>query len=409
MPYQYANVTEEMKTRLETRTFNQQQAYRPTSLVEENIYQNCTNQRCTREVSYRAANMNHYGTVVRVGGGCSDFYQSLPRQNRNGRPQSPPPLEVSKNFHQTMVYIPYNHIDGYQSPNPYYTVRGVGQGTDPCYATVTNQNQINKRFLEPIYHNQRGAQQSLQQGIHQQGVQSGMQHQQGVHSQGGHPQGIHSQGVHPLGAISQGLQHTQGHEEHLYSSTQMLAKPRLAYPNPGNYDGSVRMSSRSESPLPGQFSTARSTQTPGATMATCNYYPNTRYRPMVGPIGVHNGVVWQGQGDYVTKMNRHSFPAAGPRYPAADNISLTDSESQHSVQMVNGYRGTEVYGGQKDSMPNSPTKPRFIERGVPEGAASVSPQDSNIMAQSTSTMTSPTSPVNPPPTNPKPLFYAMNV
>lgn len=33
---------------------------------------------------------------------------------RNGRPMSPPPQEMSKTYHQTMVYIPYNHIEGYQ-------------------------------------------------------------------------------------------------------------------------------------------------------------------------------------------------------------------------------------------------------------------------------------------------------
>ena len=61
----------------------------------------------------------------------------------------------------------------------------------------------------------------------------------------------------------------------------------------------------------------------------------------------------------------------------ADSISLTDSDSQHSGSLPNGYRQSADLSGYvtKDSIPNSPTKPRFIERGVPEGAASVSPQD----------------------------------
>lgn len=125
-------------------------------------------------------------------------------------------------------------------------------------------------------------------------------------------------------------------------------------------------------------------------MSTCGYYPpNPRYRPMVGPA-------WQGEGNYATKVNRHSFPSVAPRYlivllnlsvkicnkrsvcryPPADSISLTDSDSQHSGSLPNGYRQSDIsMYSTKDSIPNSPTKPRFIERGVPEGAASVSPQD----------------------------------
>lgn len=128
---------------------------------------------------------------------------------------------------------------------------------------------------------------------------------------------------------------------------------------------------------------------------------------MIGPVNAvpPNGLVWQGDGNYVSKVNRQSYP----RYPPSDSISLTDSDSQHSGQMPNGYR-QPIESCYKDSMPNSPTKPRFIERGVPEGAASVSPQDSINAGQTASTMTSPSSPQNPPPPpNTKPLFYAMNV
>lgn len=296
--YQYTS--EELKAR------GYQQPYRPTSLIEENLYQNCTNQRCA--VTYRTSNPQQ---VMRVGGGCSEYYQSLPRQ-RTGRPQSPPPLEISKNYHQTMVYIPYNHIEGYQ-PTGYYS-------NEQVYSRVSNQNQINKRYVEPIY----------QSRIPQ------------AHLDDPHYATIH--------------------------------KNRISYP-------------RSESPLPGQFSTARSTQTP----ATCNYYPpNTvRYRPMIGPINSQNGMLWQGESTYVTKINRHSFPA-GPRYPLQDVSS--DCEPKEN--------------------PSSPTKTRFIERGVPEGAASVSPQDTSAQT--------PTSPQNQNATlqlqpqqqqqqQQKPLFYAMNV
>lgn len=282
------------------------QQYRPTSLIEENLYQNCTNQRCA--VTYRT-NMNSPQPVMRVGGGCNEYYQSLPRA-RTGRPQSPPPQEVSKNYHQTMVYIPYNHIEGYQQPT-YYS-------NEQVYSRVSNQNQINKRYIEPVYQSR----------------------------------------------IS------QAHLEDHYATMPKTRVPFVASTNHLN---------RSESPLPGQFSTARSTQTPAATLTACNYYPANavRYRPMVGPINPHNGMIWQG--DYVTKVNRHSFPGA-PRYPLPDVSSDTDKD------------------------PGSPTKPRFIERGVPEGAASVSPQDTN-----TQSVTSPTSPQNPPGNPQKPLFYAMNV
>ncbi|XP_044267297.1 uncharacterized protein LOC123013053 [Tribolium madens] len=299
--YQYPNVPEEVKTR------NIPPQYRPTSLQDENIYQNCANQRCIREV-YRANGNQTYSSFVKVGG-CTEYYQSFPR-TRNGRPQSPPPLELSKAYHQTMVYIPYNHIEGYHSP--YY------QSND--YARVSNQNQINKRYIEPIY----------QQRIH---------------------------------------------EEPHYNMLPMkpIIRPHLM--------------PRSESPVP-QFSTARSTQTP---LATASYY-GTRYRPMVGP--------WPTDCNYV-KANRHSFPSAVPRYPPADSVS-TDSDSQHSQINGLGYP-------QKDSLPNSPTKPRFHERGVPEGAAAnVLSQDATSQSSS-STMTSPTSPQNPPPPSQKPMFYAMNV
>lgn len=265
--------------------------YRPTSLIEESVYQNC---------AYRT-NVNHVYAPV-GGGGCGDYYhQSLPR-NRNGRPQSPPPLDVSKNYHQTMVYIPYNHIEGYQPPNPYYAQNEV------CYTRVSNQNQINKRYIDPAYANE---------------------------------------------------------EQHHYPLPPPKHLIRVSY--------SSQMGNRSESPLPGQFLTARSTQTP------CNYYP-VRYRPVIGP--------WQTEPIYAGKVNRHSYPA---RFPPPD-----DTDTQSNLPLANDYRQTI------DSIPNSPTKPRFIERGVPEGAASVSPQD--VSAQTASTMTSPTSPQQG-----KPLFYAMNV
>lgn len=309
------------------------------------MYQNCTNQRCTREVAYRT-NVNHvnfYPPVVRVGGGCSEYYQSLTR-SRNGRPQSPPPLEVSKNYHQTMVYIPYNHIEGYQpsamSPTPYYPQNDV------CYTRVSNQNQINKRYIDPIY-------------------------------------------------ASQNL------DDHHYQPNIIPLPPkqliRVTYSNQQTH----LVNSRSESPLPGQYSTARATQTPGAA-TSCGYYPaNPRFRPVVGP--------WQTESPYGTKTNpnRHSFPS-GPRYPPPEEVS----DGHHlPMNLHNGYRQTLdlAYPTQKDSVPNSPTKPRFIERGVPEGAASVSPQNPASVAQSTSTMTSPTSPQNPQQTHQKPLFYAMNV
>ncbi|KAK4880275.1 hypothetical protein RN001_008421 [Aquatica leii] len=353
--YQYTYVTEEMKTKMYI------QHYRPTSLVDDNIYQNCSNQRCNRDVAYKT-NANHvYSPVMRIGGGCSEFYnQPVPVKSRNGRPESPPPFDVARNVHQTMVYIPYNHIESYQpacvSPNPQYV------GSEKCYARVVNQNQIN-RYPEPVYHNQPRVNQP------------------------------------PMIDIN---------------VVKQIPKPmiRLPYPLPNSQAQPHIITSRSESPLPGQFSTARSTQTVVPPMASCNYYQsiNPRYRPMVGPVIAHSGVTWNGENVYSNKVNRHSFPSGVPRYPAPDNISLTDSESQYSGQLPNGYRQTieTTFSAQKDSLPNSPTKPRFIERGVPEGAASVSPQDSTVVAQSTSTMTSPTSPQNPS-TNPKPLYYAMNV
>lgn len=360
--YQYTYVTEEMKTKMYV------QHYRPTTLVEDNMYQNCANQRCNREVTYKA-NVNHvHSPVMRIGGGCSEIYhQAIPNRTRNGRPESPPPFDVARNIHQTMVYIPYNHIESYQpscvSPNPQY------QTNEKCYARVVNQNQINNRYVEPLYHNQ--------------------------------PRMPHPAVV------------DEAHYQ--VSVMKQMPKPmmRLPYPLPTSTAQPHLLGSRSDSPLPGQFSTARSTQTSAPSVATCNYYPTVtpRYRPAIGPVGPHPGVAWSGESLYGSKINRHSFPTTGPRYPAPDNVSLTDSESQYSGAVPNGFRQSieTTFSAQKDSVPNSPTKPRFIERGVPEGAASVSPQDSAVVAQSTSTMTSPTSPQNPQQGNPKPLFYAMNV
>ncbi|XP_066139184.1 uncharacterized protein [Euwallacea fornicatus] len=248
--YHYITVGgEEIKTR------GYPPQYRPTSLQEESVYQNCANQRCvSRDVYHRVGNSNVYSSVIRMG---NDYYQSLPlNRQRNGRPQSPPPTDMSKQYHQTMVYIPYNHIEGYQ-PVQYYHHAGASD-----YATrVSSHNQINKRYAEPIY-------------------QSRVHH--------------HA-------------------EDHHYNPNAVPPVPpkamnRVSYPNgqpppPPHVMGG----SRSESPLPGQFSTARSTQTPGHTMSTCGYYPpSTRYRPVVGPV-------WQGEGNYATKMNRHSFPSAVPR------------------------------------------------------------------------------------------------
>ncbi|KAF5281289.1 hypothetical protein FQA39_LY05175 [Lamprigera yunnana] len=353
--YQYTYVTEEMKTKMYI------QHYRPTSLVDDNIYQNCTNQRCNRDVAYKT-NANHvYSPVMRIGSGCNEIcHQPVPNKSRNGRPESPPPFDVARNVHQTMVYIPYNHIESYQpaclSPNPQYV------SNEKCYPRVVNQNQLN-RYAEPLYHNQ--------------------------------PRVSHP----PIIDVN---------------VVKQVSKPtmRLPYPLPNSQTQPHVMNSRSESPLPVQFSTARSTQTAVPPMGTCNYYQtvNPRYRPMVGPVIAHAGIPWNGESVYSNKVNRHSFPAALPRYPAPDNVSLTDSESQYSGLLPNGLRQSieTTFSAQKDSLPNSPIKQKFIERGVPEGAASVSPQDSNVVAQSTSTMASPTSPQNPP-SNPKPLYYAMNV
>lgn len=103
--------------------FTQGAQYRgPTYRPDESMYQNCTNQRCTQQ---HYATLNHMHTpVMRVGGGCAELYQTLPSRRGSGRPESPPPMEVARNYHQTMVLIPYNHIEGYHpgvlSPVPPY-------------------------------------------------------------------------------------------------------------------------------------------------------------------------------------------------------------------------------------------------------------------------------------------------
>ncbi|KAK9869598.1 hypothetical protein WA026_003346 [Henosepilachna vigintioctopunctata] len=315
-------------------------AYRPTSLTEEHMYQ--SGQLC-KQMYRMNGNSNNYPAVVKLGARCNDTYQSLPRQKSTGRPLSPPPLEMSKTYHQTMVYIPYNHIEGCQStatPNMYY------QQSD--YARVTNQNQINKRFIEPIY----------QQRYHM---------------------------------------HVEDQHYSTNMATSNFAKQMVRIPYPPQPHG---MNCRSESPLPGQYSTARSTQTP---VPNCNYYTTQRYRPVVSSV-------WQGDPGYVTKMNRHSFPMA-QRYTTSDTSTDTDSSQGVVPPVQNGYRQSiEIsVASQKEALGSSPVKPKFTERGVPEGAASVSPPDTIKIGQSSSTMTSPTSPQNVSIQTQKPLFYAMNV
>ncbi|XP_045472277.1 uncharacterized protein LOC123679011 [Harmonia axyridis] len=336
LPQQYPAVApEEFKAR------GYPPPYRPTSLTEENMYQ--SGQYC-RQVYRTNGNPNSYPTVMKVGARCNETYQSLPRQKSSGRPLSPPPSEVSRTYHQTMVYIPYNHIEGCQtgvSSNVYY------QHSD--YARVSNQNQINKRYIEPVY----------QQRFHM---------------------------------------HVEDHHYHYNTSvmTQNAPKQLIRIPYPQQPHS---VNARSESPL--QFTTAaRGTQTP---VPNCNYYSNPRYRPV-------SGTVWQGDSNYVSKMNRHSFPM-GTRYSTSDTSTDTDS-GQGIPTVQNGYRQSiEIsFPPSKDALGSSPTKPKFTERGVPEGAASVSPPDTIKMGKSnSSTMTSPTSPQGVSIQSQKPMFYAMNV
>lgn len=108
-------------------------------------------------------------------------------------------------------------------------------------------------------------------------------------------------------------------------------------------------------------------------------------------------------------MNRHSFPAVRPiRYPPDSEVYLEDTDHPpNGGQIYNGYY---PYMPPRESPVNSPTKAKYIERGVPEGAASVSPQDSINLGNANSTMTSPTMTHTVTSTNGgKPLFYAMNV
>ncbi|XP_018331288.1 uncharacterized protein LOC108741127 [Agrilus planipennis] len=348
---QYNHIPDDGKCR----TFAQ--VYRPTSFGDNNIYQNCVNQQCTRDVLYRT-NINHVHPVMRIGGGCSEVYQQpCNAKERGGRPESPPPLDMARTYHQTMVYIPYNHLENYQnhclSPNTHYVTT---TNNAKCYPRNYNQNQINARCSE-TYHK------TVNYTLAGDRVQF-----QGT---------AFKQNVKPPLRVP-------------FSST-------VAHPT----------HSRSESPLPAQILTARSTQTPCTRMPSCTFYPtiNAKFRPAVGP---GNSVLYA-ESPYGSKINRQSFTIPASRYPAADNISFTDSDSQYSTQTPTLYRQyvETTFSAQPDNVLGSPTKQRFIERGVPEGAASVPSQDS---LSSQSTMTSPTSPQQNVQTNtPKPLFYAMNV
>lgn len=111
---------------------------RPTSFPNDNVYKNNANLKYLKEV-YKVNSHQSYSFVTNVGAVCTQHYESM--KSRYGRAHSPPPLELSKNYHQTVVYIPYNSIDNYQQ-SPYYST---------TYPRVQNQNQINQRFVEPLY------------------------------------------------------------------------------------------------------------------------------------------------------------------------------------------------------------------------------------------------------------------
>ncbi|XP_028146995.1 uncharacterized protein LOC114340427 isoform X2 [Diabrotica virgifera virgifera] len=308
---QYQNMPDEAKVR--------GYQYRPVSLHEN--YQSCANQNCCKDV---------YKAQVSVELDCHNL-----QKYRSNRPLSPPPQEISRTYHQTMVYIPYNNIESYQQPIPSSPYQ-----TNEYYRY--NQNQINKKYIEPIY------QQKM-----------------------------------PM--VEEQYCNTNGQK--------VMAKP----PYPTNYQP-MMVPSRSESPLMSNYSMARSTQTSVGCMSGCSFYqvPTLRFRDSLR--------LQYKPPDYVNKVQRHSFPSVRSRYNTADapeHSYVDESSIQHSNHL-NGYYN---YLPPKDSPAGSPTKARFIERGVPEGAASVSPQDS-VSLQNSSTNTSPTSMSH---TTSKPLFYAMNV
>ncbi|CAH1118009.1 unnamed protein product [Phaedon cochleariae] len=321
-PYQYAQ--EDGKAR----GYVPQYSYGPGT-VQDNQYQNCGNQTCYQEV-YKT-----HSAVIGVEIDC----QTLPK-NRNGRPLSPPPQEMSRNYHQTMVYIPYNHIEGYQ---PVITANAYQTNDYYRYS----QNQVNKKYIEPVYQ-----------------------------------------------------QKMQAEDPYCNSNVpthKLLSKSHYS----NNYQPLLVPASRSESPSMGNYAMARGTQTPAGCVTSCNYYQNPtsmtlRYRDsLLRPQ--------YKQPDYVNKVNRHSFPSVRPRYYSPDSSEhyyVDEPESQHNGTTMNGYYN--YYAANKESPVHSPTKTsRYIERGVPEGAASVSPQDSMSTA---STNTSPTLGHSA-----KPMFYAMNV
>lgn len=192
-------------------------------------------------------------------------------------------------------------------------------------------------------------------------------------------------------------------------------------------------------------------------MSTCNYYPsNSRYRPMVGPV-------WQGEGNYATKVNRHSFPSVGPRWVKilclawlllliiiiADILRLIASRWLTATANT-----ADPCLMATDSLTYLSTRPKTRFRIPPRNPASLKggclkvllvyrlricqvnifcfcyilqvlswsldrilstgeaqwKYLSGVSQSSSSTMTSPNSPQNPPvPTNQKALFYAMNV
>lgn len=276
-------------------------------------------------------NLDTHSEVIGIEVDYNEYY--LPQRNRSNRPLSPPPQDFSRNYH-TMVYIPYNHIEGcrpFISPNQYHQPNEI--------LKLNNLNPQNKIYDDQFY----------QQKVHQTEIPN-------------------PSNMLPVLAQRPANMYLRSNQIHLSTCG-------------GN-----------ESSLVAQTS-VKSTQTLSSPLLACSYFHNIKCKSM--------SPVWKNLGNCNTKNNRHSFPSNKTRFAnKTEDVALQESNFNYNRQISN--ESKDYVDLNNYLSPNSSAKLKFMERGVPEGAASVSPVVSTNRDNGGNIAASPSS-------SHFKSFYAMNV
>lgn len=289
----------------------------PHPFKENSSYQNYYNKRITKET----CNTDTHSAIIGIEVDYNEYF--LPQsRNKHNRPLSPPPQDYSKNYH-AMVYIPYNHIEGYRpiiSSNQYYQANHIFKSNN-----LIPENTICDRFYQ----------------------------QKAYHTE--IPSSSH---ILPI------LNHRSSN---MYLKTNQI-------------NSNDRYSSN-EPPLIAQTS-VKSTQTLSTPLRASNYFHNIKCKS-ISPI-------WKNLENYNSSNNRHNFPSMYSN--KTESLMVEENNLNCSKQTSNENKDCVDLNNYLSS--DSSKKLKFMERGAPEGAASVSP--------TVSAVTSPSSPHFK-------SFYAMNV